>query len=93
MPSKHCVAPSSSDEVSPAATDLDSVLQSRRERPLGVTPFIQLDGMWCKCGHGGLVQVASVPVAGGIQEDGKRALSLVFPLRYENMKFNGTAAP
>jgi len=61
-------------EVSRAAKELDAVLDAWRERPLGVTPFVQLDALWCKVRHGGLVQDAAVLVAAGIQEDGKRTI-------------------
>jgi putative transposase len=61
-------------EVSLAARDLDTVLDAWRERPLGVTPFVQLDALWCKVRHGGLVQDAAVLVGAGIQEDGKRTI-------------------
>ena len=61
-------------EVSRAAKQLDSVLDAWRERPLGVTPFVQLDALWCKVRHGGIVEEAAVLVAAGIQEDGKRSI-------------------
>ena len=61
-------------EVSRAAKQLDSVLDAWRERPLGVTPFVQLDALWCKVRHGGIVEDAAVLVAAGIQEDGKRSI-------------------
>ena len=45
------------------------MLQRWHDRPVRVTPFVQLDTAWCKCGHGGLLQDAAVLAAGGIQED------------------------
>ena len=50
-------------EVSRAAKQLDSVLDAWRERSLGVTPFVQLDALWCKVRHGGIVEDAAVLVA------------------------------
>ena len=58
-------------EVRGAAKDLDTVLVAWRERPLGVTLFVQLDAHWCKVRHGGLVQGAAALAAAGIQEDGR----------------------
>ena len=45
---------------------LESVLQSWRDRSLGVTLLAELDALRCKVSHGGLVQDAAVPVAAGI---------------------------
>lgn len=64
----------SSAEVSRSAKALDDVLLRWRERPLGVTPFVQLDALWCKIRRGGIVQDGAVLVAIGVREDGKRSV-------------------
>lgn len=61
-------------EVSPAAKELHSVLQPWRERPRGATPFIQLDALWCKSHHCGLLQDGPMLVPAGIEEDCKRTV-------------------
>ena len=53
-------------EASPAANELDSVLQPWRDCPLGITPFSEIDTLSCKVRHGGLVNDAAVLVAAGI---------------------------
>jgi transposase-like protein len=64
----------SSAEVSRASKSLDEVLQAWRTRKLGVTPFVQMDALWGKARHGGIVRDATVLVATGIREDGKRSV-------------------
>jgi transposase-like protein len=64
----------SSAEVSRASKSLDDVLLRWRERPLGVTPFVQLDALWCKIRRGGIVQDGAVLIATGVCEGGKRSV-------------------
>ena len=74
VPESLCGFKVSAIEVSRAAKELDSVLDALRERPSGVTPFVQLDALWRKVRHEGLVQDAAVLVAADIQEVGKRTI-------------------
>jgi putative transposase len=69
-----CGTSVSSMTVSRASQDLDVVLTAWRERPLGVFPFVQFDALWCKVRQSGLVKDATVLVASGVGEDGKRSL-------------------
>lgn len=78
-----CGTSVSSMTVSRASQELDVVLSAWRERPLGVFPFVQFDALWsfrkaknqwCKVRQNGLVKDATVLVASGVGEDGKRAL-------------------
>ena len=78
-----CGTSVSSMTVSRASQELDTVLSAWRERPLGVFPFVQFDALWsfrkaknqwCKVRQNGLVKDATVLVASGVGEDGKRAL-------------------
>lgn len=69
-----CGTSVSSTSVSRAVKELDAVLGAWRERPLGVFPFVQLDALWCKVRQGGLVKDATVLVASGVGENGKRSL-------------------
>ena len=64
----------SSAEVSRASKSLDEVLERWRTRKLGVTPFVQMDALWCKVRHGGIVVDATVLSAIGVREDGKRTV-------------------
>ena len=74
-------------EVSRVAKDLDTVLDAWRERPLGVTPFVQLDALWCKVRHGGLVQDAAVLALVFKRMANEQSLEL--QLHLENMKSTG----
>ena len=69
-----CGTSVSSMTVSRASQELDTVLSAWRERPLGVFPFVQFDALWCKVRQNGLVKDATVLVASGVGEDGKRSL-------------------
>ncbi len=64
----------SSMEVSRAAASLDEVLTRWRERALGVTPLVMFDALWCKVRQGGIVVDATVLVAIGVREDGRRSV-------------------
>lgn len=64
----------SSMEVSRAAKAMDEVLDRWRGRALGVTPLVQFDALWCKVRHGGIVRDATVLLAIGVREDGKRSV-------------------
>ena len=69
-----CGTSVSSMTVSRASQELDTVLSAWRERPLGVFPFVQFDALWCKVRQNGLVKDATVLVASGVGENGKRSL-------------------
>jgi len=69
-----CGTSVSSMTVSRASADLDMVLTAWRNRPLGVYPFVQFDALWVKVRQNGLVKDATVLVATGINETGKRSI-------------------
>src|SRR5687767_1077215 len=62
----------SSTQVSRAAAELDEVLSSWRERPLGICPYLYLDARYEKVRQGGRVLDAAVLIAVGIDLDGRR---------------------
>jgi putative transposase len=64
----------SSQQVSRAAQQLDPILESWRERPLGVTPYLVLDARYEHVRQAGQVRDAAVLIAKGIGDDGKRRI-------------------
>ena len=64
----------SSAEVSRASKSLDDVLERWRTRALGVTPFVQMDAIWCKVRHSGIVRDGTLLIATGVREDGRRTV-------------------
>ena len=64
----------SSTQVSRAAAELDEVLSSWRERPLGICPYVYLDARYEKVRQGGRVLDAAVLIAVGIDLDGRRQI-------------------
>src|SRR5215218_4525191 len=63
-----------SGQVSRAAAVLDEELQKWRERPLGEAPYLILDARYEKVRHGGQVVSCAVPVAIGIDPEGRRSV-------------------
>jgi putative transposase len=64
----------SSQQVSRAAAQLDPILDSWRERPLGVTRYLLLDARYEQVRQNGHVRDAAVLVAKGVGDDGKRRI-------------------
>ncbi len=63
-----------SSQVSRAAAALDEESEAWRGRPLGETPYLILDARYEKVRHGGSVVSCAVPVAIGIDPQGKRSV-------------------
>src|SRR5574337_95618 len=61
----------SSSEVSRCTALLDTELTAWRERALGAYPYVLLDARYENIRHGGQVIDAAVPVALGVNEDGR----------------------
>ena len=64
----------SSTQVSRAMAELDPLLQTWRQRPLGECPYLILDARYEKVRLAGGVQEAAVLVAIGIRADGHRSV-------------------
>jgi len=63
-----------STQVSRATEELDEVLRKWRNRPLGRTPFVQLDATYEKVRVDGAVRSCAVLIASGVNTDGKRMI-------------------
>ena len=61
-------------QVSRAAKLLDEELEKWRRRPLGRTPFVQLDARYEKIRHGGSVVSCAVLIATGVTIEGRRSV-------------------
>ena len=64
----------SSSQVSRCAAELDGVLQSWRERPLGTYPYLVLNARYESVRLAGRSQKVAVLIAVGVREDGKRSV-------------------
>jgi transposase-like protein len=62
----------SSAQVSRVAKELDTVLESWRNRTLDCFPYLYLDARYEKVRHGGIVRDCAVLIAVGVGADGKR---------------------
>lgn len=62
----------SSSQVSRISKQLDEVLESWRQRPLGLFPYVYLDARYENVRHGGVVVDCAVLVAVGVSSDGRR---------------------
>jgi transposase-like protein len=62
----------SSSEVSRVSKELDTQLESWRNRPLGAFPYVYLDARYEKVRHGGIVVSSAVLIAIGISATGHR---------------------
>ena len=69
---KLCGTEISSSTVSRAASELDGVLESWRNRPLGCFPYLYLDARYESVRQNGKVDDAAVLIAIGVDESGKR---------------------
>jgi len=63
-----------STQVSRATELLDEELEKWRNRPLGHTPFVQLDARYEKVRHGGSVLSCAVLIATGVTVEGQRSV-------------------
>jgi len=63
-----------SAQVSRATQELDTELEKWRTRPLGVTPFVQLDASYEKVRIDGSVRSCAVLIASGITDEGYRTI-------------------
>lgn len=63
-----------SSQVSRATELLDDELEKWRSRPLGHTPFVQLDARYEKVRHGGSVVNCAVLIAAGVTFEGQRSI-------------------
>ena len=63
-----------STQVSRATGLLDEELEKWRSRPLGHTPFVQLDALYEKVRHGGSVVNCAVLIATGVTLEGHRSV-------------------
>ena len=63
-----------STQVSRATGLLDTELEKWRNRPLGHTPFVQLDARYEKVRHGGSVVSCAVLIATGVTIEGRRSV-------------------
>lgn len=69
-----CGTEVTSMQVSRAAALLDEELSAWRNRPVGRTPFVQLDARYEKVRHGGRVVDCALLVATAVTTDGKRTV-------------------
>jgi putative transposase len=69
---KLCGTEISSASVSRAAAELDGVLESWRNRPLGCFPYVYLDARYESVRQNGKVEDAAVLIAIGVDAQGKR---------------------
>ncbi|RMG63102.1 MAG: IS256 family transposase [Bacteroidetes bacterium] len=63
-----------SSQVSRATALLDEELEKWRHRPLGRTPFVQLDARYENLRHGGSVVSCAVLIATGVTAEGRRTV-------------------
>lgn len=63
-----------STQVSRATKELDAELEKWRNRPLGQTPYVQLDASYEKVRVDGSVRSCAVLIASGITSDGYRSI-------------------
>jgi transposase-like protein len=71
---KHCGASFSSTQVSQCAAALDVELESWRNRPVGLWPYIILDARYEKVRQAGQLLNCAVLIAAGARPDGKRSI-------------------
>ena len=69
---KLCGIEISSTQVSRATAELDPILDTWRERPLGTYRYLYFDARYEKVRQAGIVQDAAVLIAVGVNESGKR---------------------
>lgn len=71
---KLCGFEISSAQVSRCAAELDATLESWRNRPIGVCPYLYLDARYEKVRQNGMIQDAAVLTAMAVGENGKRTI-------------------
>jgi putative transposase len=71
---KLCGRAVSSTQVSQAASQLDTILEQWRNRPLGVCVYLYLDARYEKVRIDGHVREAAVLIASAVKADGKRQI-------------------
>jgi putative transposase len=71
---KLCGVSVSSTQVSHCAAQLDTELQSWRNRPLQACPYLVVDARYEKVRHGGQLLDCAILIALGVGPDGKRSL-------------------
>jgi len=69
-----CGTEVSASQVSRAAKQLDEVLETWRNRPLGEVVYLYLDARYEKVRQAGSVQDAAILIASGVKKDGKRSI-------------------
>ena len=69
-----CGTEVSASQVSRAAEQLDEVLETWRNRPLGEVVYLYLDARYEKVRQAGSVQDAAILMASGVKKDGKRSI-------------------
>lgn len=69
-----CGSSVSSTQVSRAAAQLDEVLESWRQRPLGEIVYLYLDARYEKVRIDGQIRDMAVLIAGGVDQAGKRTI-------------------
>ena len=69
-----CGSSVSSTQVSRAAAQLDEVLESWRQRPLGEIIYLYLDARYEKVRIDGQIRDVAVLIAGGVDQAGKRTI-------------------
>jgi transposase-like protein len=69
---KLCGVQISASQVSRAVTLLDETLESWRNRPLGIFPYVHLDARYEKVRQNGQIRDAAILIASGVDPQGKR---------------------
>ena len=69
-----CGTSVSAAQVSRAAKQLDEILETWRNRPLGEVVYLYLDARYEKVRQAGGVRDAAILIASGVKKDGKRAI-------------------
>ena len=69
-----CGTSVSAAQVSRAAKQLDEVLETWRNRPLGEVVYLYLDARYEKVRQAGSVRDAAILIASGVKRDGKRSI-------------------
>jgi transposase-like protein len=69
---KLCGVHISASQVSRAVALLDETLESWRNRPLGIFPYVHLDARYEKVRQNGQIRDAAILIASGVDQQGKR---------------------
>ena len=71
---KLCGVQISASQVSRAVALLDETLESWRNRPLGIIPYVYLDARYEKVRQNGQIRDAAILIASGVDLEGKRQI-------------------